>query len=611
MSAGAGGMGLNLEIAGLRAAYAEGRLTPEAVLRDLYGRIATEGQRPVWISLVEIEDNLRRLMNLREKVAVEKLPLFGIPFAVKDNLDVAGMETTAGCPAYGRAAAETAEAVERLMAAGAILVGKTNMDQFATGLVGTRTPYGACESAVAGGVIAGGSSSGSAVAVARGLVSFALGTDTAGSGRVPAAMNQVVGLKPTRGVVSAHGVVPACRTLDCVSVFALTCADAAAVLEVMRGLDTGDWMSRQPRPGEGAAPWAVSAEFRFGVPERPEFFGDGQAEAAYRLAVATLAGLGGVAVEFDYAPLAEAAKLLYDGPWVAERTAVVGEFAREHGEEMDPVVREIVRGGERFSAVDGFRGQYRLGELRQWADGLLREVDFLLLPTTPTVYTVAEIAEEPLRRNSRLGWYTNFVNLMDMAAVAVPGGLREDGRPSGVSLIGPAFSDEGLLQVADRLHRALTESVGATGVRLSETASMAGGPPLRGVMEMVVVGAHLSGQPLNRQMTERRARLVRTTRTSTAYRLYALKGTVPAKPGLVYEPGFAGPGIEVEVWAMPEDTVGSFLAGIAAPLGLGTVRLEDGSMAKGFLCEPAGVVGAEEITELGGWRAFLAAAARN
>lgn len=599
----------NLEIRALRTAIATGKTTPESVLGLIYDRIAAEGLQPTWISLVPFDVNLQRLKYLQHKVNVEKLPLFGIPFAVKDNFDVAGMETTAGCPAFAYQATETAEAVQRLLHAGALLIGKTNMDQFATGLVGTRSPYGACESAVAAGVISGGSSSGSAVAVARGLVSFALGTDTAGSGRVPAAMNGIVGLKPTRGVVSAHGVVPACRTLDCVSVFALTCGDASEVLEAMRGLDEKDWMSRKPRPGEGAAPWAMSS-FRFGIPDESsrEFFGDDKAEAAFSRAVDGLTKLGGEAVAFDYAPLAAAAKLLYDGPWVAERTASVGEFAAGHGAEMDETVRGIVLGGERFSAVDAFRGQYRLGELRQVADALMNRLDFLLLPTTPTVFTVEEICQEPVQRNSQLGWYTNFVNLMDMAAVAVPSGLREDGKPSGVSLIGPAFSEDGLLRVADRLHRELCDpdKMGATGIRLEETEVIDPTAKLRGVMEMAVVGAHLNGQPLNWQLTERQARLVKTTKTSANYRLFALKGTVPAKPGLVFEPGFQGPGIEVEVWAMPEETVGSFLAGIPAPLGLGTLVLEDGSTVKGFICEPVGIADAEEITHLGGWRAFRA-----
>lgn len=606
--------GFNLEIGALRAAFAAGSITPEAVLHSIHGRIAAEGLRPVWISLVDIQSNLQRLNHLRQQVNVEKLPFFGIPFAVKDNFDVAGMETTAGCPAFAYAASSTAEAVRRLLDAGAVLIGKTNMDQFATGLVGTRSPYGACQSALAPGVISGGSSSGSAVAVARGLVSFALGTDTAGSGRVPAAMNGIVGLKPTRGVVSTHGVVPACRTLDCVSVFALTCENASAVLEVMRGPDEKDWISRKPGPGQGAAPWAMSC-FRFGVPDASsrEFFGDAQAEAALTRAVDGLKKLGGEAVAFDYAPLAATARLLYGGPWVAERTAAVGEFARAHGAEMDETVRGIVLGGEAFSAVDAFRGQYRLGELRQVADALMKQVDFLLLPTTPTVFTLEEIRQEPVLRNGQLGWYTNFVNLLDMAAVAVPSGLREDGKPSGASLIGPAFSEEGLLQVADRLHRELCgqNEMGATGTKLRESEAIPARAGLRGVMEIAVVGAHLQGQPLNWQLTERQARLVRTTRTAPSYRLYALKGTIPAKPGLVFDPKVSGPGIEVEVWAMPEDTVGSFLAGIPSPLGLGTLQLEDGSTVKGFICEPVGIEGAEEITHLGGWRAYRAQAAQD
>ncbi len=587
-----------LEIGALQAAYSRGEWTPEQVLEEIYARIPEK--HPVWIELISLEENINRFKRFKENPQALNQPMFGIPFAVKDNMDVAGMETTAGCPAYAYVARETATAVQRLLDAGAILIGKTNMDQFATGLVGTRTPYGACESAVAPGIISGGSSSGSAVAVAHGLVSFALGTDTAGSGRVPAAMNQIVGWKPTPGLVSTHGVVPACRSLDCVSVFAQTCRDAATILEVLR--------TRIPRPGEGASPWAVSEEFRFGVPERLEFFGDGEAEAAYFRAVDGLKQLGGEAVSFDYGPLAEAAKLLYDGPWVAERTAAVGEFAAGHEAEMDPTVRGIVLGGERFTAVDAFRGQYRLRELQADADALMRRLDFLLLPTTPTVFTIEEIRQEPVRRNSQLGWYTNFVNLMEMAAVAVPGGLRGDGRPSGISLIGSSGCDEGLLRMADRLHRVLCSEmpIGATGIRLSATTPIDQAAPLRGVMEMAVVGAHLSGQPLNWQLTERRARRMRTVRTAPGYRLYALQGTIPAKPGLVYEPGFDGPGIEVEVWAMPEDTVGSFLAAIPSPLGLGTVLLEDGSTVKGFLCEPAGVVGAEEITALGGWRAYRA-----
>lgn len=597
----------------VKRAFADESERPAELLQALYARIEAEGLSPVWITLVPEEENLRRLAELSAKA--HKLPLFGVPFAVKDNFDVEGMPTTAGCPGFSRVATSTAEAVRRLLEAGAILIGKTNMDQFATGLVGTRSPYGACESAVAPGYISGGSSSGSAVAVASGLVSFSLGTDTAGSGRVPAAMNRIVGLKPTRGVVSTHGVLPACRTLDCVSIFAEACHDAALVLEVIRGVDAKDSFTRAPRPGEGAATWAAAnlsaansvTPFRFLVLDAPsrEFFGDHVAEAAYEQAVQALEALGGVAAPFDYTPLREAARLLYDGPWVAERLAALKDFVAAHADAMDSTVRGIIQGGEGFSAVDVFEATYRLQALKQQADALFVQADFLLLPTTPMLYTIAEIERDPIVLNSRLGYYTNFVNLLDMAAVAVPSEKRTDGLPSGVSLIGPAFTDEGLLAIADRLHRALATEIGAARKPLSSAPQLEpAAQPARTVL-MAVVGAHLSGQPLNWQMTERRARLVRAVRTHGDYRLYALRGTVPAKPGLVIEPGFGGAGIEVEVWAMPEETVGSFLLGIPAPLSLGTVLLEDGSKVKGFLCEPAGIANADEITQLGGWRNYL------
>ena len=615
-----------MNISGLKSAFIDGSRQPEALLRSIYARIEAQGLRPTWITLVPEEENLRRLQALSARA--HELPLFGVPFAIKDNFDVAGMATTAACPAFARVATTTATAVQRLLDAGAILIGKTNMDQFATGLVGTRSPYGACESVVAPGYISGGSSSGSAVAVASGLVSFALGTDTAGSGRVPAAMNQIVGVKPTRGLVSAHGILPACRTLDCVSIFAGTCHDASLVLQAIRGLDARDCYTRAPRPGEGAATWSSAnsvTRFRFLVLDQSsrEFFGDTVAEAAYDAAAQALEALGGVAVPFDFTPLREAARLLYDGPWVAERLAALKDFvalrgdaADEAGEAdqadqadqangIDPTVRGILLSGQRFSAVELFDAMYRLQELKRQADALLVEADFLLLPTTPTLYTLAEIERDPVALNSRLGYYTNFVNLLDMAAVAVPSARRTDGLPSGVSLIGPAFTDEGLLAVADRLHRTLASEIGATKQPLAATPTLDPvAQPARSVL-MAVVGAHLSGQPLNWQMTERHARLVRTVRSHGDYRLYALRGTVPAKPGLVFEPGFGGTGIEVEVWAMPEDTVGSFLLGIPAPLSLGTVILEDGSKVKGFLCEPAGIADADEITQLGGWRNYL------
>ena len=603
-----------MDIQSLLASYRSGVSSPTAVVRAVYAEIRAQGERPVWISMVDEAESLKRAAELEARSDARALPLYGVPFAVKDNYDVAGMETTAACPAFAHVAKETAAAVERLLDAGAILIGKTNMDQFATGLVGTRTPYGICSSVFNAEYVSGGSSSGSAVAVAKGLVSFSLGTDTAGSGRVPAAFNQLVGLKPTRGRVSARGLLPACRTLDCVSVFTETCADAALVFSVLDGVDARDAYTRKARPGEGAAPWSAlgaASAFRFGVPSELEFFGDDEARKLYERAVAELTGLGGEAVGFDYQSLRDAARLLYEGPWVAERLAAVEAFAADHPEAFEPTVGKIILGGSRHSAVEGFKAGYRLQEIREKADALLRDVDFLLLPTTPTIYKVSEVLANPVELNSNLGYYTNFVNLLDMAAVAVPAGLRPNGLPVGVSLIGPAFTDEGLLAVADRLHRRLAERLGGSGLagpgrELAATAQvkLEGAP--KGCLLMAVVGAHLTGQPLNWQMTERRARLVRTVRTHPDYRLYVLPNSTPAKPGLVYSPGFAGKGIELEVWAMPEDTVGSFLAGIPAPLGLGTVWLEDGTTVKGFLCEPAGIDGAQEITELGGWRNYLA-----
>jgi allophanate hydrolase len=503
-------------------------------------------------------------------------------------------------------AAQTAGAVQRLLGAGAILIGKTNMDQFATGLVGTRTPYGICSSVFNEKYISGGSSSGSAVAVAKGLVSFALGTDTAGSGRVPAAFNQLVGMKPTRGLVSTTGLLPACRTLDCVSVFAETCADTARVLDVLRGPDANDPYSREAAPGEGATPW-VASKFKFGIPTEKslEFFGDDQSRSRYEEAIAALTQLGGEKVSVDYEVFRATANLLYSGPWVAERLSAIQEFAETKIDAMDPTVAQIIVGARRYSAVDAFEAEYKLKELRRKADAMFAHVDVLLLPTAATIYKIAEVQAAPIELNTNLGYYTNFVNLLDMSAVAIPAGQRKDGLPFGVSLIGKAFTDNGLLAIADRLHRRLAQTLGGSDRLLAETPSIVGEARPNACVLMAVVGAHLTGQPLNWQLTSRRARLVRTIRTHADYRLYVLPNSTPAKPGLIYSPGCAGPGIELEVWAMPEDTVGSFLNGIPAPLSLGTIGLEDGSSVKGFLCEPSGVVGAEEITQLGGWRGYV------
>ncbi len=590
----------------LQQRYSAGQTTPEAVIEEIFARIEREGLHPVWISLVPKEQALARASALSAGDA-KNLPLYGIPFAVKDNVDVAGLPTTAACPAYAYTPAASATVVLKLQAAGAILIGKTNMDQFATGLVGTRTPFGICSSVFNKEYISGGSSAGSAVSVASGLVSFSLGTDTAGSGRVPAMFNNLIGLKPTRGVISTHGVVPACRTLDCVSVFAETAKDAATVLACASGFDAKDAYSRVAAPGEGASAWAAGASFRFGVPAAStlEFFGDEQNPALFQGSVEALTRLGGTLVEFDLKPFLAAAQLLYNGPWIAERFAAVGSFWQDHAAEMDPTVAAIVAGAQKYSAADAFEGQYTMRALEDETARAWKMFDVMLLPTAPRTYTIQQIAEKPIERNSHLGLYTNFVNLMDLAAVAVPAGMRSDGLPFGVSLIGRAFTEAALLPLADRLQRSLVTTLGGGTRQLADAAPLAPATVPPGCLLMAVVGAHLTGQPLNWQLTDRGGRLVRTCRTHPDYKFFALSNTAPPKPGLVRVPGYVGPGIEVEVWALPADTVGSFVEGVPQPLSIGKVRLEDGSLVMGFLVEPAGTEGGLEITQLGGWRKYL------
>jgi allophanate hydrolase len=600
-----------LNIEALHREYASAASTPVKVVEEIFARIEAEGLHPVWISLIPKEQVLARAHHLATHLTPEeraKLPLYGIPFAVKDNIDVANHPTTAACPAYSYIPGESATVVAKLEAAGAILIGKTNMDQFATGLVGTRTPYGICSSVFNKDYISGGSSSGSAVAVASGLVSFALGTDTAGSGRVPAMFNNLVGLKPTRGVLSAHGVVPACRTLDCVSIFAETSSDASLVLAAASGFDAKDPYSRQPAPGAGASPWAAATSFRFGVPAAStlEFFGDTHNPALYQAAVEALTKLGGHPIEIDLAPFLATAQLLYKGPWVAERYAAIASFIASHKADMDPTVAGIISGAGNYTAVDTFESAYKLEALRRTTSAVWNDIDLMLLPTAPRAYTIAEIAEAPVERNSHLGTYTNFVNLLDLSTVAVPAGMRPDGLPFGVSLIGRAFTEAALLPVADRLHRALNTNLGGSHRTLATTTPLAATIPTQGTLLMAVVGAHLEGQPLNWQLTQRGGRLIRRCKTSADYKFYALKNTTPPKPGLVRVPGYAGGGIEVEVWALPSDTVGSFVDGVPQPLTIGKLRLEDDSLVMGFLAEPSATDDAVEITHLGGWRAYLA-----
>lgn len=591
------------------AAYRAGR-DAQADLAALYDRLEAGPLAPALIALVPRERSLALLAQAdQRRQAGADLPLFGIPFVVKDNIDVAGVPTTAACPDFAVTPEADASVVARLVAAGAIPVAKANLDQFATGLSGARSPYGLPASVFSAAHVSGGSSSGSAVAVASGLVPFALGTDTAGSGRVPAGFNNLVGLKPTRGLLSNRGVLPACRSLDCVSIFAASVADARLVAMVAAGEEAGEAYSR--RAPEGIWSEGVSSLFRFGV-VGPEVLGRCAAEVTdtYARSVQRLEALGGVAVAVDYAPFEQAARLLYDGPWVAERLAAIKTFAEANPEAIHPVVREIVLGGARYSAVDAFEGQYRLAALTAQVAPVWDAVDLLLLPTAPEHPTLDAMLSDPVGCNARLGLFTNFVNLMDLAALAIPAGMSAQGLPVGVTLVGRAFSDGMLARLGDRLHRAVPEARLAGGSVPLAAAAPVPPAPEQGGQEIVlaVVGAHLRGQPLNHQLTSRSARFLGEARTAAGYSLHALAGTTPPKPGLIRDDGPGG--IALELWALSPAAFGSFVAEIPPPLGIGTLMLADGRSVKGFLCEAHVLAGASDITAFGGWRAYLAAGSR-
>ncbi|MDA7419026.1 allophanate hydrolase [Xenophilus arseniciresistens] len=528
--------------------------------------------------------------------------LAGLRFAVKDNIDVGGLPTTAGCPAFAYVAPEDATVVQRLRAAGAALQGKTNLDQFACGLNGTRSPYGAVPNSFDAKLVSGGSSSGSAYVVATGEVDFALGTDTAGSGRVPAGLNNIVGIKPSRGLISARGLVPAAQSVDCVSIFARTVALAARVLHEAMGPDPADPYSRSL----AMAPAHWPARFRFGVPSLREFFGDAQAQAAWDEAIARLQGLGGTPVQIDYAPLAEAAALLYESALVAERHAAVGAFFDAHEAQVMEPVRGILAQGRRHSASEHAQALTRLRMLGQRAAAMWAQIDVLAVPTAPTHCSIADMRADPVGRNSRMGVYTNFVNLLDYAAIAVPSSLRPDGLPFGITFVGQAGSDFALAALGQRYHHASGLPLGATGQPLPATEALPQPPADGDCVQVAVVGAHLSGMPLNSQLLERGGRLLRSTRTTADYRLHALPGTTPPKPGLVRVAAGEGAAIEVEVWSLPVGRYGSFVALIPAPLGIGTLSLADGSAVQGFLCEASALAGAQDISHHGGWRAYMA-----
>ena len=595
----------DLRLDSVRAAYQDGRQTPRQLILALREKAAA--LNPDYhlfihlLSAAELEPYLAAL----EHSNLTDLPLYGVPFAIKDNIDLAGIPTTAACPAFAYTPERSATIVEQLIGLGAIPLGKTNLDQFATGLNGSRSPYGACPNSVLAEYPSGGSSAGSSLAVALGVASFALGTDTAGSGRVPAALNNLVGLKASKGLISTAGVVPACRTLDCVTTFTATAREASQLLGLVARLDPHDEYSRSNPLWNDASAFGAPRPFRFGVPRAQDlaFFGCEQGPLLFGDTIDRLTAMGGEAVTLDLSPFLEAARLLYNGPWVAERYSVAGELMEQNPEAVLPVIRAVLSKAPAVTGVQTFRAHYRLQALKALCDKALEGLDCVVTPSIGRPVTLAELEAEPVLRNSELGYYTNFMNLLDYAAVAVPSAFMDNGLPWGVTLFGRAFTDHYLLSLADALQRHTgLPVIGGHAPNLSAPATVARSDMAR----LVVCGAHLDGLALNGQLKQRGGRLLEVTQSSADYQLYALAGGPPFRPGML-RVAQGGVAIAVEVWELPSRELGSFLTGIPAPLGLGKVQLADGRWESGFICEPYGLEGATDISHLGGWRAYLSA----
>jgi allophanate hydrolase len=588
-------------VAAIVAAHRAGAMSPAQTVARSFARIRDHGDPAIFISLRDEKEALAEAEALTAKDAL-RLPLYGIPVAVKDNIDVAGLPTTAACPAFAYSPPQDATAVARLRAAGAIMIGKTNLDQFATGLVGVRSPYGIPNNPLRGDLIPGGSSSGSAVAVSAGLVPLALGTDTAGSGRVPAMLNNIVGLKPSLGLISTAGLVPACRTLDCVSVFSLCVDDAMTSLAAMAGPDEADPYSRSRPLAEMTA---FPGRLRLGVPHDGQliFFGDKLSEKAYGDALKRWTALGATLVKFDLEPFYETARLLYEGPWVAERYLVIRDLLASSPDSIHPVTREITIAGARLSAADTFAALYRLQALRKTSERAFAGIDALVLPTAPTTYSTAQVLANPVELNSRLGTYTNFVNLLDLCGLALPAAMRADGIPFGVTLLAPAGRDAQLASIGRVFHADTKLAMGAKGLPQQPLAALPAGASSDEIA-IAVVGAHLSGMALNSELKTLGGRLLEAAATAPDYRLYAL-ATTPPKPGMLRVAAGTGSSIELELWALSAASFGKFVAAIPPPLSIGTVRLADGRGVKGFIVEPADVAGARDISTFGGWRAFV------
>lgn len=609
---------LDLTLPGLRQHYARGDFSPRELVQYLRARADQFRDRNIWIYQLH-DAELESYLTTLDGKSTADMPLYGVPFVIKDNIDLAGVPTTAACPAFTYTPTAHAFVVARLIEAGAIPLGKSNLDQFATGLVGTRSPepWGPCKNSIDPDYISGGSSSGSAVAVALGLASFSLGTDTAGSGRVPAAFNNLVGLKPTLGVLSTRGVVPACRSLDCVSIFALTAADISQLFAVCASYDSADDFSR-PNPAHnsgnsfGALP---NKSFVFGIPrvDQLQFFGNEFYAAAFSDAINKLEQLGGIRREIDFSPFLDAARLLYEGPWVAERYLTIEKLLTNEPSSLLPVIREIIAGGANKTAPDTFSAMYKIRHFRRIAETCLQQVDFIVTPTAGTHWKASDVAAAPIARNSDLGYYTNFMNLLDLAAVAVPAAILANGLPFGITLFADHHADLRLLSYANALQMVLNLPLGAAQNPSMHNPSMhnpsiqSAAMPVRqelSTIEVVVCGAHMRGLPLNGQLTNRRATWLRDARTQKAYRLFVLPGSPPIRPGLIRD-AINGCAIDVEIWRVPVEEFGSFVAQIPQPLGIGKVELDDGSWKCSFICEGYAIDGAIEISQLGGWRNYL------
>ncbi|MCC3303845.1 allophanate hydrolase [Sneathiella sp. HT1-7] len=589
-------------ISALHDSYRNGMKATE-IVEQAFSRIQAVNDPGIFIHMLDREEVLAAARELGE--FDDSRPLWGIPYVIKDNIDAGGKPTTAACPAYSYVAKEDAFVVKCLKEAGALLLGKVNLDQFATGLVGVRSPYSPPKNAIDPEIVPGGSSSGSAVSVAHGFACFSLGTDTAGSGRVPAALNNIVGLKPTLGALSASGVVPACRTLDTISVFALTVGDAYKVFEVACKFDAADSYSRKIT----AKPLsAIPPRFKVGIPDSKsiKFFGDKVQEVSFRKGLEELTKLGAEIIEIDFTPFYNVAQMLYEGAWVAERYTTIEELLSSNPDAIHPVTRDIISVAEKFSSADVFRGMYKLEHLKRLAEPILATLDYLCVPTIPTFYKVEDLEKDPVTPNSNFGTYTNFVNLLDMCALSFPTGPRSDGRPGSLTLLAPAGQDAEIAVIGQEIQSRTQPKLGATDWIIPSSTKQSAASLSGNEIEIVVCGAHMSGLPLNKELTSRGGRFIRTASTTNDYQFFALAGGPPDRPGLVRTDPGMGFEIDLEVWALPKENMGLFMENIPFPLAIGTISLSDGSRVKGFVCEAAGTHGATDISSLKTWRRYVA-----